>query len=135
MKRNGDVKMNTFRVTFDNGDMLVTRLNGTIEDARHYYLGHTFNLGTEGDDMHLCTAVTEVRDIRNALDLLDELDEFRRTHQNERQHPSDWCMRVMEAIVAVAVGYSGRNSWTSLLAADENSKYYRDLKDSTQSGF
>ncbi len=120
-------KMNTFRITFDNGDMLVTRLNGTIEDARQYYLGHIFNLGAAGDDMHLCTSVTEVRDIRSALELLDELDEFRRRHQDENQHPSDWCMRVMEAIVAVAAGYCDRSSWTSLLAADESSKYYRDL--------
>lgn len=46
------------------------------------------------------------------LELLDKLDEFRRTHQDERQHPSDYCMRVMEAIVASAGGFSGRADWT-----------------------
>lgn len=47
------------------------------------------------------------------LALLDRLDEFRRNHQNEKQHPSDWCMRVMEALVT----------------ADPKSKYSQDLKD------
>ena len=29
------------------------------------------------------------------LELLDELEAFRRAHQNDVHHPSDWCMRVM----------------------------------------
>lgn len=37
---------------------------------------------------------------KSPLELLDELDAFRRGHQDERLHPSDWCMRCMEAIVA-----------------------------------
>lgn len=60
-----------------------------------------------------------------ALGLLDELDEFRRRHQNSTLHPSDWCMRVIEAIVARAFGYETRNSWTELLDADPQSRYYR----------
>lgn len=63
------------------------------------------------------------------LGILDELDEFRRTHQNSRHHPSDWCMRAMEAIVANAFGVQNRNSWTEALAADKSTKYHRDLHD------
>lgn len=37
--------MNTFEVTFSNGDKVVTGFNGSIEDAKAYYLGKRFNLG------------------------------------------------------------------------------------------
>jgi hypothetical protein len=37
--------MNCIRVTFSDGDSLVTRFNGTLLDARHYYMGNVFNLG------------------------------------------------------------------------------------------
>lgn len=67
----------------------------------------------------------------NALDILDKLDEFRRNHQNEKQHPSDWCMRAMEAIVAEAAGYTSRNDWTDTLKESPESRYSRDLKDIT----
>lgn len=63
------------------------------------------------------------------LEVLDELDEFRRGHQNERLYPSDWCMRCMEAIVARACGFEGRNNWTEALAADPSTRYHRDLQD------
>ena len=63
------------------------------------------------------------------LDLLDQLDQFRRKHQNERQHPSDYCMRCMEAIVARAAGYESRVDWTDALKADNTSRYSRDLND------
>ena len=65
----------------------------------------------------------------NVLDILDKLDEFRRNHQNERQHPSDWCMRCMEAIVAKAAGYPDRNDWTDALKGNPESRYSRDLQD------
>lgn len=61
--------------------------------------------------------------IADTLALLDKLEEFRRSHQNETQHPSDWCMRVMESIVAEAAGYQSRNDWTDALKADPESKY------------
>lgn len=54
--------MKIFKVTFDNGDSLVTRLNGTIEDARKYYIGTVFNLGVVDDDMHRCVKVEEISD-------------------------------------------------------------------------
>lgn len=52
--------MNAFKITFDNGDSMVSRLNGNIEDARRYYLGNIFNLGVVNDDMHRCVGVEEV---------------------------------------------------------------------------
>ena len=39
--------MNTYKVTFSNGDYLYTQLNASIEEAKAYYLGNIFNLGTE----------------------------------------------------------------------------------------
>lgn len=52
----------------------------------------------------------------NAIDILEKLEQFRQTHQNDKQHPSDWCMRVMEAIVAKEAGFTNRNDWTDILA-------------------
>lgn len=65
----------------------------------------------------------------SSLELLDKLDEFRRGHQNGRLYPSDWCMRCMEAIVARAYGFEGRNAWTGALAAAPSTRYHRDLQD------
>ena len=31
--------MNTYKVTFSNGDYLYTQLNASIEEAKAYYLG------------------------------------------------------------------------------------------------
>ncbi len=83
------------------------------------------------------TNIAEVKKGRNLspLELLDKLDEFRRRHQNDKLHPSDWCMRAMEAIVAEAFGFEGRNSWTEALRADESSRYSRDLQDPAKGGF
>lgn len=67
----------------------------------------------------------------NVLDVLDQMDKFRRTHQDERQSPPDFCMRVMEAILAQAAGFKSRTDWTDALKANENSEYSKDLKDTT----
>lgn len=37
--------MRHFKVTFSNGDSLVTGFNGTLADARAYYVGNRFNIG------------------------------------------------------------------------------------------
>lgn len=62
------------------------------------------------------------------LILLDEIDEFRRTHQDQRTSPSDWCMRVIEAIIARHAGFSSRTDWTEILKCSET-KYRRDYKE------
>ena len=58
------------------------------------------------------------------LRILDEMDDFRRKHH---QHPADWCMRCMEAILAGAAGYEDRNEWTEELKADPGSAYAKYL--------
>ena len=36
----------------------------------------------------------------DVLKVLDEMDKFRREHQDEKISSPDWCMRVLEAILA-----------------------------------
>lgn len=62
----------------------------------------------------------------NVLEILDKMDQFRRNNQHE---PNDYCMRVMEAIVAEAAGYESRVDWTDDLRANESSQYSKDLKE------
>lgn len=52
--------MNTFKIIYDNGDYTYTRLNGTLETAKRYFVGHVFNIGTVDDLMVKCVAVEEV---------------------------------------------------------------------------
>jgi len=37
--------MNYFRVTFADGNTLETGMNATLEEARRYYIGTSFNFG------------------------------------------------------------------------------------------
>ena len=37
--------MKVIQVFFDNGDHIVTSINGTIEEIEKYYLGEKFNVG------------------------------------------------------------------------------------------
>lgn len=43
--------MQTVNVIFENGDSLVTSINGTAAEIRRYYVGNLFNLGTGGRDL------------------------------------------------------------------------------------
>lgn len=36
--------MSYFKITFENGDSLITGFNGSLKDANHYYLGECFEL-------------------------------------------------------------------------------------------
>jgi len=49
--------METVKITYDNGDYSVTRINGTREEIAKYYMGKWFNLGVEADDMHKAVKV------------------------------------------------------------------------------
>lgn len=69
----------------------------------------------------------EIKRTVDVLAVLDLLDEFRRKHQNDKQHPADWCMRCMEAIVAKEAGYTGRNEWTDELLADPETAYHKEF--------
>jgi hypothetical protein len=43
--------MKSIRVRFDDGNTLVTDINGTIEEIRSYYIGQVFNLGVGENDL------------------------------------------------------------------------------------
>ncbi len=43
--------MKTIKVYFDNGDSITTSINGTNQEIEQYYLGNSFNLGRNGDDL------------------------------------------------------------------------------------
>lgn len=49
-----------FRIGFENGDSLETGFNGTLEEAKAYYLGCVFNLGAVDDDMQRCNSVEQL---------------------------------------------------------------------------
>ncbi len=43
--------MNTYKITYSNNDTVVTEFNGTLEDAKRYYVGRVFNLGNGEHDL------------------------------------------------------------------------------------
>ncbi len=49
--------LRTIRVSFSNGDSLVTSINGSDEEINAYYLGNVFNLGTVEDELTVATKV------------------------------------------------------------------------------
>ena len=51
---------------------------------------------------------------REQLEVLGQLEEFRKKHEH-RPEPSDWAIRMCEAIVAHSMGFTNRNQWTDLL--------------------
>lgn len=55
--------MRTIRVHFDNGDELVTSINGTNDEIYAYYLENTFNLGN-----HLRDVIVKVKKIDFDID-------------------------------------------------------------------
>jgi len=44
-------------VKYQDGDTSVTRFNGTFEEARSYYVGRVFNIGTVSDNLQRCTGI------------------------------------------------------------------------------
>jgi hypothetical protein len=69
--------MNFFYVEFDDGDFFTTGFNGTLEDAKKYYLGKEFERFDE--KMHKCVKVeeSEVREseiLRNSLKRLGKIN-------------------------------------------------------------
>ena len=60
--------MITVKVTFDNGNVITTGINGTLESAKQYYLGKQFNLGSGEDDlMAKAVKVEEISGVKNSL--------------------------------------------------------------------
>lgn len=52
--------MNEYKIIFEDGDYMLTRFNGTADEAKAYYLGRVFNLGTERDRLVRCVAVEQL---------------------------------------------------------------------------
>ncbi len=48
------------KCTYANGDEVITRFNGTFEEAQMYYLNELFNLGATNDNMQKCIDIKEV---------------------------------------------------------------------------
>jgi hypothetical protein len=44
--------MNAFKVTFEDGNTLVTNMNATLEEAKKYYIGTPFNFGDNDECPH-----------------------------------------------------------------------------------
>lgn len=49
------------RITYENGDQVITRFNGSYSEARNYYLGHIFNLGVETDNLQRCVSIEQFK--------------------------------------------------------------------------
>ncbi len=45
------------KVIFEDGDFLYTKINGSKDDVRSYYIGKFFNCGTVEDNMRKCVDV------------------------------------------------------------------------------
>jgi hypothetical protein len=49
--------MITVKCTYADGDTITTRFNGTPADARAYFVGQTFNIGSVDDNMQKCVSI------------------------------------------------------------------------------
>lgn len=49
--------MKNIKVTFKNGDYITTKINGTKEEIRSYYIGNVFNIGTMDDNLQVADTV------------------------------------------------------------------------------
>jgi len=52
--------MITVKCTYTNGDSIITRFNGTLQEAEAYFLNKTFNIGSVADDMQRCIKVEQI---------------------------------------------------------------------------
>ena len=49
--------MITVKAIFADGDIIVTRINATEAEARAYYVGKVFNLGSVRNNMQKCVGL------------------------------------------------------------------------------
>ena len=45
------------KINYENGDSVITRINATPAEARAYYVGKAFNIGSTADNMQRCTGI------------------------------------------------------------------------------
>lgn len=55
--------MLTLKIKYANGDINLTRMNATVEEAKAYYIGKTFNIGVVSDDLQKCVGIEVLEDI------------------------------------------------------------------------
>lgn len=51
------MEQHEIKVILENGDFFHTKVSGTKEDVKKYYVGSTFNIGIIDDDMQKCVKV------------------------------------------------------------------------------
>ena len=52
------MEMITVKCTYENGEVITTRINATFEEAKAYFLGREFNIGSGADDnMQKCIKI------------------------------------------------------------------------------
>lgn len=49
--------MITIKINYSDSDYTITRINATIEEAKQYYIGKTFNTGSISDHMVKCVSI------------------------------------------------------------------------------
>jgi hypothetical protein len=49
--------MITVICNYADGDIITTQFNGTPDDARAYFVGQTFNIGSVDDNMQKCVSI------------------------------------------------------------------------------
>lgn len=47
----------SIKVTYSNGNEVLTAINGTEDEINRYYIGQWFNFGVDGDDMQQAISV------------------------------------------------------------------------------
>ena len=57
--------MLTLKIKYANGDINLTRMNATVEEAKAYYIGKTFNIGVVSDDLQKCVGIEVLEDNSN----------------------------------------------------------------------
>lgn len=53
--------MITIKCHYQNNDSIITRINGTLEDARNYFEGSIFNIGSAKDNLQKCIKVELIK--------------------------------------------------------------------------
>lgn len=49
------------KCTYTNGNSIITRINLSFNEAKDYFLGSIFNIGTFKDDLQACVKVESVK--------------------------------------------------------------------------
>jgi hypothetical protein len=53
-------EMIEIKCVYSNGDTVVTKFNGTFEEAKEYYVGNEFNIGSVEDNVQTCIKLIKI---------------------------------------------------------------------------